>query len=218
MNFNLIINNKMSVVEKIMVLIRWIIFISLIGYASTMNMIFIYSGISTVIFILGGLLYYNMCNISGIGTEGFRADNNILIDPPINENLTENLYLENLNSNTFDGENTNQSLINISTNKNINSIPLSEVLHTDYYKQSHENPFGNMLLPEIKYNVDRKSAPPSFNVNVAESITKNVKRAIQSLNPGIKNTNKQLFGDLYNNFVLDNANRVLFNAKYTCRK
>jgi hypothetical protein len=55
------------------------------------------------------------------------------------------------------------------------------------------------------------AAPPSFNVDVDEDITKNVKKMVQSLNPGIKNTNKQLFGDLGENFYLDQSLRV-FNS------
>jgi hypothetical protein len=62
---------------------------------------------------------------------------------------------------------------------------------------------------------DRKSAPPSFNPTIDEDITKNVKRSIQSMNPGIKNTNKQLYGDLWQKFELDQSNRVFFSTANT---
>jgi hypothetical protein len=35
------------------------------------------------------------------------------------------------------------------------------------------------------------------------------------LNPGIKNTNKQLFGDLWQQFLLDQSNRVFFSTPNT---
>jgi len=66
-------------------------------------------------------------------------------------------------------------------------------------------------LTQINDEPERKAAPPAFNVDCDQDITKNVKRAVQMMNPGIKNTNKQLFGDLYQNFELDNCLRV-FNS------
>jgi hypothetical protein len=62
---------------------------------------------------------------------------------------------------------------------------------------------------------ERKSAPPAFNVDVDEDITKNVKRAVQMINPSIDNTNKQLFGDLFERFNLDQSNRVFYSTPNT---
>jgi hypothetical protein len=62
---------------------------------------------------------------------------------------------------------------------------------------------------------ERKRQNFGFNVDVDESITKNVKRAIQMMNPGIKNTNKQLFGDLYQEFELDRFSRQLYSTPNT---
>jgi hypothetical protein len=90
-------------------------------------------------------------------------------------------------------------------------VPLDAVLKTEFKQGTKKNPFSNVLLTQIGDEPDRKSAPPTFNVDVDEDITKNVKRAIQMMNPGIKNTNKQLFGDLYQEFELDNCLRV-FNS------
>jgi hypothetical protein len=52
-------------------------------------------------------------------------------------------------------------------------------------------------------NPDRQAAAPSFNPEVSDEITSAVKKQTQMLYPGIKNTNKQLYGDLYDNFQLD---------------
>lgn len=251
MEFNILINGNMNIMEKIMVLINWILICSLVGYILTMNGFYIYMGCITIIFIIAGSLYSNISGVnnmysalniptpnptsvfgsgSGSGSgqmiEGFKADNNIYMEPhPYKELEDENLYLETSQSNPNPSTIEAPHLINVATGKSgrnavksgiiKNPVTLEEVLETDYYPKKWQNPFGNMLLPEIKYDTDRKSAPPSFNVDVSEDITKNVKKAVQQLNPTIKNTNKQLFGDLYNNFMLDNSNRVFYSMPST---
>jgi hypothetical protein len=97
----------------------------------------------------------------------------------------------------------------------INPVTLDEVLRTEFKEGNKKNPFSNVLLTQIMDDPERKAAPPAFNVDVDEDITKNVKRAVQMMNPGIKNTNKQLFGDLYQNFELDNSNRAFFSTANT---
>ena len=92
---------------------------------------------------------------------------------------------------------------------------LNSVIQEDFKEGNKKNPFGNVLLTEIMDDPDRKSAPPSFNPSIDEDITKNVKRSVQSMNPGIKNTNKQLYGDLWENFELDQSNRVFFSTANT---
>ena len=91
-------------------------------------------------------------------------------------------------------------------------VPLDAVLKTEFKQGSKKNPFSNVLLTQIGDEPDRKSAPPSFNVDVDEDITKNIKRAVQMMNPGIKNTSKQLFGDLYQEQQLDNFSRQLYST------
>jgi hypothetical protein len=93
----------------------------------------------------------------------------------------------------------------------INPVTLDAVLRTEFKEGNKKNPFSNVLLTQINDEPDRKSAPPAFNVDVDVDITKNVKKAVQMMNPGIKNTNNQLFGDLYQNFLLDNFLRP-FNS------
>jgi hypothetical protein len=93
----------------------------------------------------------------------------------------------------------------------VNPVTLDAVLRTEFKEGNKKNPFSNVLLTQINDEPERKAAPPSFNVDVDEDITKNVKRAVQMMNPGIKNTNKQLFGDLWQNFELDNFMRP-FNS------
>ena len=97
----------------------------------------------------------------------------------------------------------------------VNPVTLDAVLRTEFKEGNKKNPFSNVLLTQINDDPERKAAPPSFNVEVDEDITKNVKRAVQMMNPGIKNTNKQLFGDLWQEFQLDQSNRAFFSTPNT---
>ena len=91
----------------------------------------------------------------------------------------------------------------------VNPVTLDAVLKSEFKDGTKKNPFSNVLLTQITDDPERKAAPPSFNVDV------DVKRAVQMMNPGIKNTNKQLYGDLYQEFDLDQSNRVFFSTANT---
>ena len=97
----------------------------------------------------------------------------------------------------------------------VNPVTLDSVLKTEFKEGTKKNPFSNVLLTQINDEPERKSAPPAFNVDVDEDITKNIKRSVQMMNPGIKNTNKQLFGDLFQEFELDQSNRAFFSTANT---
>ena len=88
-------------------------------------------------------------------------------------------------------------------NGKLDSNTLSSILKEGYDHIDKKNPFGNVLLTEINDNPNRKSAPPAFNPDVYEDINKAVKKQTQMLYPTIKNTNKQLYGDLYDNYQMD---------------
>ena len=97
----------------------------------------------------------------------------------------------------------------------IDKVSLPEIIQNDFKSGDKRNPFSNVLLTQINDDPDRKSAPPAFEPSVDEAITKNVKRTVQILNPGIKNTNKQLYGDLWNKHELDQSNRAFFSTANT---
>jgi hypothetical protein len=89
-------------------------------------------------------------------------------------------------------------------------IPLDTVLQ-DFHKVGKHNPFSNVLLTDINDYPERKPAPPAFNPDVSENIKKKVKEMVQYLNPGIKNTNKLLFGDLGQDYNLTQS-LIVFNS------
>ena len=101
------------------------------------------------------------------------------------------------------------------TSSFLNPETLERTMKKNYYPTNSKNPFSNVLLPDIKYDRNRNSAPPSFNPNVSEDITTSTKKMIQELNPEIIDTDKQLFGDLAENFMLDQSNRVFYSTANT---
>jgi hypothetical protein len=92
---------------------------------------------------------------------------------------------------------------------------LETYLKSDFTQVDKKNPLGNVLLTEIMDNPTRKSAPPSFNTQVYEDINVSTKKMVQSLNPGIKNTNKQLYGDLGEQFEFDQSQWSFYSTPNT---
>jgi hypothetical protein len=93
-----------------------------------------------------------------------------------------------------------------STDKIItNPATLEQALRSNFHPTTKKNPFGNVLLTDIADSPNRKSAAPSFNPDVYDEINSAVKKQTQMLNPDIINTSKQLYGDLYDNYELDNS-------------
>jgi hypothetical protein len=99
--------------------------------------------------------------------------------------------------------------------KTVTTDKLNSILNSEFKEGTKRNPFSNVLLTDIMDNPERKSAPPAFNPDVDQQITKDIKRSVQLMNPGIKNTSKQLYGDLYEEFNLDQSNRVFFSTANT---
>jgi hypothetical protein len=86
-----------------------------------------------------------------------------------------------------------------------NPVTLESVLRSNFHPTTKKNPFGNVLLTDIADTPNRLAAAPSFNPDVYDEIDSAVKKQTQMLNPGIINTNKQLYGDLKANYDLDNS-------------
>lgn len=86
-----------------------------------------------------------------------------------------------------------------------NPVTLKSILRSEFHPTTKKNPFGNVLLTDIADSPNRLAAAPSFNPDVYDEIDSAVKKQTQMLNPGIINTNKQLYGDLKANYDLDNS-------------
>ncbi len=96
-----------------------------------------------------------------------------------------------------------------------NPVTLETLLRSDFHPTTKKNPFGNVLLTDIMDQPNRKAAAPSFNPDVYDDINASVKKQTQMLNPGIINTNKQLYGDLKDNYDLDNSMMRFYSTANT---
>ena len=176
---------NMNYEQKLNAITRLIILVSILGYILTMSTKIIFVGIVTLVIIF--VL--------------FKLKKQKLTKEMLNEGFT---VQGNQVTGLFD-----------KTLSTTNPVTLESVLKSDFKEGTKRNPFSNVLLTEIMDEPNRKSAPPSFNPDVDEKITKDVKRSVQLMNPEIKNTSKQLFGDLYEEFNLDQSNRVFFSTANT---
>jgi hypothetical protein len=172
--------------QKLNAITRLIIIVTILGYIFTMSLRILVVGIITLVLI------YILFKIK-------------------KQKLTKEHLSEAFNINGY----SLSSDINKKPNSYVNPVTLENVLRSEFKEGNKKNPFSNVLLTQIMDEPERKSAPPSFNVDVDEDITKNIKKSVQMLNPDIKNTNKQLFGDLYERFELDQSNRVFFSTPNT---
>jgi hypothetical protein len=183
---------KMCHEQKLNALSRLIIFITILGYILTMSQRILVVGLFTLFAIFIFFKFKKQKITSTMLKEGFNIQEN-----------DENVYVSKRNNK------------NNKSDTYLNPITLNTVLKSEFKEGSKKNPFSNVLLTQINDDPNRKSAPPSFNVDVDEDITKNIKKTVQMLNPEIKNTNKQLFGDLYQNFELTQSNRAFYSTSNT---
>jgi len=177
--------SNMNYEQKLNAITRLIILVSILGYILTMSTRIIFVGIITLIIIFVLFKMKKQKITKEMLDEGFSVQGNEITG----------LFDKNLTT--------------------TNPITLESVLKSEFKEGTKRNPFSNVLLTEIMDEPDRKSAPPAFNPDVDTQITKDVKRSVQFMNPEIKNTSKQLFGDLYEQFNLDQSNRVFFSTANT---
>jgi hypothetical protein len=149
--------------QKLNAITRLIVLITILGYISTMSTRILVIGFLTLAVIF---VLYKMRK----------------------QKLTKDMMKEGF----FVEEHNTPGVFKQKSKVIVNPVTLDSVLSDEFKEGTKRNPFSNVLLTQINDEPDRKSAPPAFNVDVDEDITKNVKRSVQMMNPGIKNTNKQL--------------------------
>jgi len=192
-------NKNMSYEQKMNAISRLIIFLTILGYVMTTSKKILYVGVATLVVVYG---LYVTRKTAVSPTEAFEGGTDG------DSNHGRNGLITVLpNDNELSNAKKNDTYLN--------PVTLESVLRSEFKDGTKKNPFSNVLLTEISDDPDRKSAPPAFNVDVEQDITKNVKRTVQMLNPGIKNTSKQLFGDLWQKFQLDESNRAFYSMPNT---
>ena len=95
------------------------------------------------------------------------------------------------------------NIINNTNNQTLNP--------SNFYNSNWKNPFGNVLLPEINENPNRKMAPPAFDTNIKNTIDTNTKDMVQELNNSNQDIDKRLFADIGDNFQFDKS-MISFNS------
>jgi len=187
--FDLWPTKNMNYEEKLNSITRLIILITILGYILTMSIRILVAGIITLFLIFALFKMKKQKNTKN----------------------TKNIFNEGFTVITGD----NNNFANNAQDTITNPVTLETVLKSEFKEGNKKNPFSNVLLTQIMDEPDRKPAPPAFNPDVEETITKNTKKSVQQLNSGIKNTNKQLFGDLWQNFQLDQSNRIFYSTANT---
>ena len=179
---------SMSFEDNLNAISRIIILLTLLGFLATKSINILIIGIIAIIIIV---VLYNTRKPKLVRMEGFNSDG---------------LGGDGLGGN--DLEENRSPIIN-------SPKTLQKFLNNEFVLTNKKNPLSNVLLTDIVDNPTRKAAPPSFNTQVYEDITNNTKKMIQTLNPGIKNTNKQLFGDLGEKFELDQSMSRFYSTPNT---
>jgi hypothetical protein len=198
--------SSMNFGEKMNAITRSVIVVTLLIFIIKTEISVVFAGALAILFIY--LLYkYRKQRIISSATKSNDKDNKR--EPFTTNNDPNNAHNKNPKKNRqYNREKNNQMTTD--------PITLEKVLKSNYYDSDKKNPLGNVLLTEIGDDPTRKSAPPAFNPDVYEDINSSVKKTIQYLNPSIKNTNKQFFGDLWQNYEFENSTmRPFFSTANT---
>jgi hypothetical protein len=178
---------------KLNAISRLVIILTLVGFLFTRNFSLLIIGVVTlaIIFSLYKLRKNEIVNKNknkNNKVEGFKIDREFV-------NMAQ----------------TSDSIINaIASPDN-----LATINKEDFYATNYKNPMGNVLLTEIMDDPERLAAPPSFNYDVNNDINTAVKKQTQMLNSGIKSTSKQLYGDLKDNYDLDQSMQRFYSTANT---
>jgi hypothetical protein len=183
--FELWATENMSYPQKVNAITRLVIVLTLLGYSFTFSYKILVAGICTLIVLF---ILYKMRK-----------------EKVTKEGLLEGFHVERKKK---EKEKEKEKSIT-------NPVTLETIVKTEFQEGNKKNPFSNVLLTDIGDKPDRLSAPPAFNPEIEVDISKNVKKSVQYMNPGIKNTNKQLYSSLWDNFELDTSNRNFYSTAST---
>ena len=78
-----------------------------------------------------------------------------------------------------------------------------------------QNPFSNVLLPDIEYNVNKKPAPPAYASDINNNILENAKKTVKELNPDQPDIADKLFKDLGEQLEFEQSMRNFYSNPNT---
>ena len=177
--------SSMTFKEKLNAVSRLVVLLSLVGFVLTMSIKILISGAIT----LGVLVFLYHVKRDEAEREGFLDAYNYVNPKDPRYTLMNKLS---------PAEITPQTSVN----------PLNS---DKFYKLNSNNPMGNVLLPEIGDDPERKPAPPTFDNNVEKLVNKETEQMAQNLHPTIQNLDKRLFQDLGDKFKFGNS-MIQFNT------
>ena len=209
---------SMSFETKLNAISRMVILLSILGFVFTLKHHFIVIGLITLAIIFSFYKYRKQTIVKNL-TEGLENRN------PNQPQIRNQNQQYSQNQKYYQDDNQDSTQYRKKPNKHgkkitqstftTNPVTLESVLRSDFHQTTKQNPFGNVLLTDIMDEPDRKAAAPSFNPDVSEDITSAVKKQTQMLNPSIDSTNKQLYGDLKDNYDLDKSMMRFYSTANT---
>lgn len=87
-----------------------------------------------------------------------------------------------------------------------------EIIDQTYHKGTRDNPMSNVLLTDIQFNPDKKSAPPAFNDIVKRDIQQNLNDE-----PSLSYDDRinVPYGDVMGQYDADISNRIFYSTPST---
>ena len=78
-----------------------------------------------------------------------------------------------------------------------------------------QNPFSNVLLPDLEYNVNKKPAPPAYASDINSDILMKAKQTVKDLNPDQPDISEKLFKDLGEQLEFEQSMRNFYSNPNT---
>lgn len=179
-------SSTMSYPHKMNAIIRCIIVLTLVGFLVTRNyLMFLLAGVA--IAVLVQLKYYRLASVA-TSQESFAG---------------------------MDWADKNDAVVGEGHKIVVDPKSMKEVARTEFHPTTRKNPFGNVLLTDIGDQPDRRAAAPAFNPEIHSEIMQSVKKQSQMLHSSIPNLSRQIYGDVKDNFDLENSMRVFHSMPNT---
>lgn len=82
-------------------------------------------------------------------------------------------------------------------------------------KTTSQNPFSNVLLTDLEYNVHKKPAPPAYSNDINNQILASAKQTVKELNPDQPDIADKLFKDLGEQMEFEQSMRNFYSNPNT---
>jgi hypothetical protein len=125
--------------------------------------------------------------------------------------MSEKNKMEDNNLDTEGFENPGLAIINDSSYNKNRKLVRGEV----FDKVTSQNPFSNVLLPDLEYNPHKKPAPPAYASDINNDILKQAKQTVKELNPDQPDIADKLFKGLGEQLEFEQSMRNFYSNPST---